>query len=177
MAGVGCKLLFHDVEKREDLVKELGAQYVDLLELLGRSDVVSLHCPLNDKTKYILNQETLELMKDGSFLLNTGRGGLIETQALIENLKKNKFRGVGLDVYEYEEGVFFKDHSSLGISDESLLRLMSFPNVLITSHQAFFTEEALENIAKISLENIAAYINKSPTLSTLIPSRPFKLSL
>ena len=164
MAGVGCKLLFHDVQKREDLANELGAQYVELKELLESSDVVSLHCPLNDKTKYLLNQETLDLMKDGSFLLNTGRGGLIETQALIQNLKKDKFRGVGLDVYEYEEGVFFKDHSSLGISDESLLRLMSFPKVLITSHQAFFTEEALENIAKISLENIATYIKRDPLI-------------
>jgi len=169
MAGVGCKLLLHDVQSNDELAKSLGAQYVSLEELLKSSDVVSLHCPLNDKTKYLLNKETLSLMKNGSFLLNTGRGGLIETKALIENLKNNKFRGVGLDVYEYEEGVFFKDHSSLGLTDESLLRLMSFPNVLITSHQAFFTEEALENIARISLENIEAFLNGSDTLSTFIP--------
>ncbi len=154
MKGVGCQILLHDPNEDQELARELGASYMGLEELLRQSDIVSLHCPLNYKTRYILNKETISLMKDGVFLLNTGRGALIDTDALIANLKTNKFRGVGLDVYEYEEGVFFKDHSDLGLSDEKLLRLMSFPRVLITSHQAFFTEEALENIAKDSLQNV-----------------------
>lgn len=162
MKGVGCHILLHDPSNDLELAKELDAKYVSLEELLIESDIVSLHCPLNEKTKYILNEKTLNVMKEGSFLLNTGRGGLIETKALINLLKINKFRGVGLDVYEYEEGVFFKDHSSLGLDDEMLLRLMSFPRVLITSHQAFFTEEALENIAKDSLNSISDYKNGNP---------------
>lgn len=162
MKGVGCNILIHDPIVDNNLKAELEASYVELDQLLIQSDIVSLHCPLTEKTKYILNEKNLDLMKDGSFLLNTGRGGLIETKALINFLKKNKFRGVGLDVYEYEEGVFFKDHSSLGLDDEMLLRLMSFPKVLITSHQAFFTEEALENIAMDSLNSIHQVSNGLP---------------
>lgn len=161
MKGVGLEILLYDPQHSEDFANEIGGHYVELEELLKKSDIVSLHCPLNEKTKYILNEKNLNLMKTGSFLLNTGRGGLIETKALINCLKENKFRGVGLDVYEYEEGVFFHDHSSLGINDENLLRLLSFPRVFLTSHQAFFTEEALDNIAKESFENIRSLESNS----------------
>ncbi len=157
MKGMGCAILINDVSPRSDIEEELSAHYVDLKTLLKRSDIISLHCPLNERTRHIINSETIELIKPTAFLLNTGRGGLIETQALISKLKKKELRGVGLDVYEYEEDVFFKDHSESGISDEGLLRLMGFPNVLITSHQGFFTKEALDNIAKTSLENIANF--------------------
>jgi len=154
MKGMGCHIYLSDPNINKKLAIELGAQYVDLKTLLNCSDVVSLHCPLNEKTKHLINKETVEFLKKDAFLLNTGRGALIETQALIDKLKRKDIRGVGLDVYEYEENIFSHDHSLDGISDEKLLRLMSFPNVLITSHQAFFTSEALDNIAKISCENI-----------------------
>lgn len=160
MKGMGCKLLLHDPNENSELAKELDAQYVDLKTLLSQSDVVSLLCPLNKKKKYIINEVTLEYMKKDAFLLNTGRGALMDTQALINKLKKNELRGVGLDVYEHEENIFSHDHSLQGISDEKLLRLMSFPNVLITSHQAFFTREALDNISGITCENIAKFLAK-----------------
>lgn len=154
MKGMGCHIYLYDPNRDERLVKELDAKYVDLKTLLEVSDVVSLHCPLNEETKYLINKETIEYLKKDAFLLNTGRGALIETQALIDKLKKKDIRGVGLDVYEHEENIFSHDHSLEGISDEKLLRLMSFPNVIITSHQAFFTREALDNMARVSCENI-----------------------
>lgn len=159
MRGMGCKLFFHDPNEDTNLAQELGAKYVDLRTLLETCDVVSLHCPLTEQTKYIINSETINYLKPDSFLLNTGRGALIDTEALINKLKKRELRGVGLDVYEHEENVFSYDHSLQGISDEKLLRLMSFPNVLITSHQAFFTREALDSIARISCENIHNFCN------------------
>lgn len=162
MKGMGCHIYLTDPNIDEKLCKELDAQYVDLETLLKNSDVVSLHCPLNEKTKHLINKETIEFMKKGAFLLNTGRGALVETQALIDKLKKKDLRGVGLDVYEYEENIFSHDLSLEGISDEKLLRLMSFPNVLITSHQAFFTSEALDNIARISCENIKNFNDRLP---------------
>lgn len=162
MKGLGCKIFLHDPNVDEKLVTELSAKYVDLKTLLQESDVVSLHCPLNEKTKYIINKETIEYFKKEAFLLNTGRGALVETQAVIDKLKKKELRGVGLDVYEHEEDIFSQDHSLEGISDEKLLRLMSFPNVIITSHQAFFTKEALNNIAKISCENIKNFKENTP---------------
>ncbi|MCO4795434.1 MAG: 2-hydroxyacid dehydrogenase [Bacteriovoracaceae bacterium] len=162
MKGMGCNIYLSDPNTNEKLGKELEAQYVDLKTLLENSDVVSLHCPLNEKTKYLINKETIEFFKKDAFLLNTGRGALIDTEALIEKLKKKELRGVGLDVYEYEESIFSHDHSLEGISDEKLLRLMSFPNVLITSHQAFFTSEALDNIARISCENIKNFNDSLP---------------
>lgn len=161
MRGMGCHLYFYDTNKNEQLANELNATYLDLKSLIETCDVVSLHCPLNSQTKHLINAETIEYFKKDAFLLNTGRGGLIETQALINKLKKNELRGVGLDVYEYEENVFSHDYSLVGLTDEKLLRLMSFPNVLITSHQAFFTKEALDNIARISCENIKNFQNQS----------------
>lgn len=158
MHGMGCSLYLSDPNESPELAKELNAKYVSLKELLRESDVVSLHCPLNENTRHILDSRTLGYLKKDSFLLNTGRGALIDTDALIAKLKKREIRGVGLDVYEYEENIFFVDHSEAGISDEKLLRLMSFPNVLITSHQAFFTREALDQIARVSCENINQFV-------------------
>lgn len=160
MRGMGCKLYLHDPQVNKSLASELDAEYVGLETLLQNSDVVSLHCPLNDHTKYIINEDSLKYLKKDAFLLNTGRGALMDTKAIIEKLKKGELRGVGLDVYEHEENIFAHDYSLEGISDEKLLRLMSFPNVLITSHQAFFTKEAIDSIARISCENISNFINK-----------------
>ena len=137
----------------------LDVQYVSLEELIRRSDVITLHCPLNDDTRYIINKKTIGLMKDGVYLVNTSRGGLIDTDALIDGLLAKKFGGVGLDVYEEEEGFFYEDRSNDIIQDDTLVRLTAFPNVLITSHMGFFTKEATQAIAQVTLENAYALEN------------------
>lgn len=135
---------------------DLKAKYVSLPELIKTSDVISLHCPLTSETKHIVNAETIGMMKDGVYLVNTSRGGLIDTEALVEGLLQKKFGGIGLDVYEEEEGVFYEDHSADIITDDTLARLTTFPNVLVTSHMGFFTKEAMQEIAKVTLENAVA---------------------
>lgn len=135
---------------------ELDVKYVELSELLEKSDFISLHCPLTEDTKHIINSDAIARMKDGVFLVNTSRGALVDTEALIDGLKKNKFGGVGLDVYEEEEGLFFEDKSEDVMQDENLARLMTFPNVLVTSHMGFFTVEAMQAIASETLENAYA---------------------
>ena len=135
---------------------ELDVKYVELSELLEKSDFISLHCPLTEDTKHIINSDAIARMKDGVFLVNTSRGALVDTEALIDGLKKNKFGGVGLDVYEEEEGLFFEDKSEDVMQDENLARLMTFPNVLVTSHMGFFTVEAMQAIASETLENADA---------------------
>lgn len=145
--------------------KNLEAEYVSLEELMRKSDVISLHCPLTAETKHIINKETIGWMKDGVFLINTSRGSLIETESLIEGLLQKKFGGVGLDVYEEEEGIFYEDCSGEIIEDESLARLVTFPNVLITSHMGFFTKEAMQAIAIETLENAYALENGLPLIN------------
>ena len=145
--------------------KSLEVEYVSLEELMQKSDVISLHCPLTSQTKHIINKESIALMKKGVFLVNTSRGGLIDTQALIEGLLDNKFGGVGLDVYEEEEGLFYEDCSGEIMQDEMLARLTTFPNVLITSHMGFFTKEAMQAIAIETLENAYALENGLPLLN------------
>lgn len=139
--------------------KNLDVEYVTLDRLMEKADVISLHCPLTQETKHIINQQSIEKMKQGVFLINTSRGGLIDTQALIDGLLNKKFSGVGLDVYEEEEGLFYEDRSNEIMQDEILARLSSFPNVLITSHMGFFTREAMQAIAIETLENAYAIEN------------------
>lgn len=134
----------------------LDVKYVELSELLEKSDFISLHCPLTEDTRHIINRDAVARMKDGVFLVNTSRGALVDTEALIEGLKNNKFGGVGLDVYEEEEGLFFEDKSEAVMQDENLARLVTFPNVLVTSHMGFFTVEAMQAIASETLENAYA---------------------
>ena len=134
----------------------LDVRYVGLEELMEKSDFISLHCPLTESTRYIINRETIAMMKEGVYLVNTSRGALVDTEALIEGLKNGTFGGVGLDVYEEEEGLFFEDKSSDIMQDENLARLMTFPNVLVTSHMGFFTVEAMQAIATETLENAYA---------------------
>ncbi len=134
----------------------LDVKYVELSELLEKSDFISLHCPLTEDTRHIINRDAVARMKDGVFLVNTSRGALVDTEALIEGLKSNKFGGVGLDVYEEEEGLFFEDKSEAVMQDENLARLVTFPNVLVTSHMGFFTVEAMQAIASETLENAYA---------------------
>jgi D-lactate dehydrogenase len=133
-----------------------GVEYVDPAVLANASDVISLHIPLTPETKHIIRRETLDRMKPGAILINVSRGGLIDTAALIDALKSGRLGGVALDVYEEEEGIFFEDLSGQVLQDDELARLLTFPNVLITAHQAFLTHEALGDIAKTTVDNLAA---------------------
>ena len=156
MLGFGCKVLAFDVFENQALITE-GVTYTTLPELLQQADIVSLHCPLNEATQHLINPASLATMKQGAMLINTGRGGLIDTQSVIEALKTGQLGYLGLDVYEQEDKLFFRDFSESVIQDDLILRLISFPNVLITAHQAFFTEEALTQIAQITLRNIECF--------------------
>lgn len=153
MRGFGCTLLGHDVQPNPECVA-LGMRYVALDELLAQSQIVSLHVPLMPATHHLLNRRTLSLMQPGSMLVNTSRGGLVDTEALIEHIASGHLGGVGLDVYEEEQGKFFRDLSDRPMRDEELARLMTFPNVLVTGHQAFFTHEAYTTIAETTLANL-----------------------
>lgn len=153
MLGFGCQVLASDPAIAEkDKLEQV--QYCSLDQLLAQSDVVSLHCPLNTATHHLINGETLTQMKAGAMLINTSRGGLIDTRAVIAALKSKQLGSLGIDVYEEESELFFEDCSSQIISDDQLMRLTTFPNVLITGHQGFFTQEALHNIAETTRQNI-----------------------
>lgn len=154
--GFGMKVLASDPFPARDWAAAHQIEYVEAPALLQQSDVVSLHLPLNPQTCHFMNAETLRLMKPTAYLLNVSRGQLIDTGALIAALKANRLGGVALDVYEEEEGVFFEDLSGRGLPDDELARLLTFPNVLITAHQAFFTREALGEIARVTVTNLQA---------------------
>lgn len=162
LLGCGMRILAYDLHPKISYAEEKGVIYTDLEQLYRESDVISLHCPLTPETHYLINDEAIELMKPGVLLINTGRGLLINSRALIKGLKSGKIGGAGLDVYEEEAEYFFEDFSNATISDDVLARLMTFPNVLITSHQAFFTREALQNIADTTLKNIDDFFNDRP---------------
>lgn len=156
MNGFGCRLLAHDPYPSPE-ADALGLRYVSLPELLQQSDIVSLHCPLTPTTRHLLDETAISRMKRGAVLINTGRGALVDTRALIGALKKHHLGAVGVDVYEEEEALFFEDHSAAGIDDDLFVRLSTFPNVLITAHQGFLTAEALTAIAQVTLANITAF--------------------
>jgi D-lactate dehydrogenase len=153
MTGFGCKVQAYDVKVNPD-VEVLGVNYMDLETLFKTSDIISLHCPLTPETNEIINKETLSMMKKGVMLINTSRGKLINTRDVIDSLKNRHLGYLGIDVYAEEEKLFFKDLSEKIIDDEEISRLLSFPNVLITAHQGFLTHEALDQIAKTTLQNI-----------------------
>ena len=157
LKGFGLQVLAYDVFPNERVAQDLHFQYVDLPTLFKSSDLISLHCPLTSETHHLIDKESIALMKPGVFLLNAGRGPLIDTKALIEGLKSHKIGAAGLDVYEEESNYFFEDFSSEVITDDVLARLLSFNNVLVTSHQAFLTREALGNISQTTLQNIADF--------------------
>jgi D-lactate dehydrogenase len=159
MLGFGAHVLAYDLEQDQELI-ERGVKYVTLEEVIKLGDVISLHVPLTPETFHLINAKTISQMKNGVMLVNTSRGGLVETKALINALKSGHVKHAALDVYEEEEGLFFHDHSESIIQDDQISRLLSFSNVLITSHQAFLTKEALENIAKTTFENIGDYKHK-----------------
>lgn len=158
--GFGCKIIAFDIVENKEL-SDLGVVYVSLNEVFAKADILSLHCPLNKHTKHIVNQKSIALMKKGVMIINTSRGALVNTADAIEGLINEKIGYLGIDVYEQEENLFFEDLSESIIQDELILRLMSFPNVLITSHQAYFTKEAMNEITHITLENIKAFDQNS----------------
>jgi D-lactate dehydrogenase len=151
--GFGCNILAFDVVTDSEMEKE-GVNFVDLETIFKESDIISLHCPLNEKTLHIINKKSLSLMKNNVMIINTSRGALIETSSVVDALKEGKVGYLGIDVYEQEEKLFFRDLSDDIIKDDVIQRLMSFPNVLVTAHQAFFTNEALTQIALVTLGNI-----------------------
>lgn len=167
MAGFGCQLLIHDPQPIANL--PTGARQVTLDQLLESSDIISLHCPLNTATHHLINATRLQQMKRGVMLINTGRGALIDTPALIGALKTGQLGYLGLDVYEEEAELFFEDCSEQPLQDDVLARLLSFPNVLITAHQGFLTHEALAAIASTTRDNIAAWLGNAP-INQLLPA-------
>src|SRR3954471_23380094 len=164
LRGFGMRVLAYDPFQSNDWAKQHGVEYTEPRTLARESDVISLHTPLTPETHHIIRRETLELVKPGTILINVSRGALIDTRALIEALKTGRIGGVGLDVYEEEEGVFFEDLSGQILHDDELARLLTFPNVLITAHQAFLTQEALAEIARVTSENIVAFAKGQPFL-------------
>jgi D-lactate dehydrogenase len=164
LRGFGMKVLAFDPFPSPDWAKDYGVEYTDAKTLARECEVISLHTPLTPETYHIIRHETLELMKPGTILINVSRGALIDTKALIEALKCRRLGGVGLDVYEEEEGVFFEDLSGQILQDDDLARLLTFPNVLITAHQAFLTREALAEIARVTVANLSALANGTPFL-------------
>lgn len=155
--GFGCELLAYDPFPKKELQTELGLQYVSLPELYQRSRILSLHLPLTPETRHCVDARAFSQMQPGTLLINTGRGALIDTHALIDALKCGQLHGAGLDVYEEEENLFFHDHSGEILQDDQLARLLTFPNVIITAHQGFLTEEAVGNIVETTLENCRQY--------------------
>ncbi|WP_321330821.1 2-hydroxyacid dehydrogenase [uncultured Bacteroides sp.] len=162
LRGFGMNILAYDLYPDYNFAREHQVVYASLDELYHSSDIISLHCPLTEQTKYLINDYSISKMKDGVMIINTGRGQLIHTNALIEGLKNKKIGYAGLDVYEEESDYFYEDKSDRIIDDDVLARLLSFNNVIVTSHQAFFTQEALDNIAVTTLQNVKDFIDKKP---------------
>lgn len=166
MKGFGCSLLGYDLQPSQACV-DLGMEYLPLEQLLARADIVSLHAPLTPQTRHVINEQTLATMKPGAFLINTSRGGLVDTDALITFIQNGRLAGVGLDVYEEEEGKFFRDLSDRPMSDDTLARLISFPNVLVTGHQAYFTEQAVTTICETTIQNLSDFAAGRTNQNTL----------
>lgn len=164
MKGFGCRVIAYDKYESDDL-KATGVKYVSKEELFATSDIVSLHCPLTPETRHIIDKRAFSAMKAGVMIINTSRGALIKTEDVIEALLEKKIGYLGIDVYEQEENLFFRDLSESIIEDDMILRLNSFPNVLITSHQAFFTKEALDEITMVTLQNITDFENERALLN------------
>lgn len=162
LKGFGMHVLAYDPYPDPDWAREEGIDYVPLDELYARSDIISLHCPLTPETEYLINDEAIGKMKDGVMIINTGRGKLIHTDMLIDGLKDKKIGSAGLDVYEEEADYFYEDQSDKIIDDDTLARLLSFNNVILTSHQGFFTHEAVRNIAEVTLQNINDFLEGKP---------------
>jgi len=166
MSGFGCTVVGHD-RYPSAAFEALGGRYVSVDELLACSDVVSLHCPLTEETRHIVNVGSLARAKRGSILVNTSRGGLVDTEAATEALKTGQLGGLAIDVYEQEANLFFQDLSSTIICDDVIQRLVSFPNVIVTGHQAFFTEEAIGQIMQTTIDSISAFERGEPLVNRI----------
>jgi D-lactate dehydrogenase len=164
MLGFGCTVLAYDLVESAGL-RARGVKYLPMDELLANADIISLHCPLTPATLHLINHDTLAKLKPGAMLINTGRGAVIKTSAAIEALKTEKLGYLGIDVYEQEESLFFRDLSESIIQDDLFLQLMSFPNVLITAHQGFFTREALDEIAATTLRSLRDFDRGAPLIN------------
>ena len=167
LRGFGMKILAYDLYPDCAFAEANGVDYVSLHELYAGSDIISLHCPLTPETEYLINRESIAKMKRGVMIINTGRGRLIHSDDLIEGLKTKQVGFAGLDVYEEEEPYFYKDKSDKIIDDDTLARLLSFNNVIMTSHQAFFTEEATQNIAHTTLSNVLDFVEGRPLVNAV----------
>lgn len=168
MLGFGCQVLAVDIIENPELIKQ-GVTYVPLQDALPQSEVISLHCPLTADSRHLIQADTIAKMKPGVLLINTGRGALVDASAVIKGLKSGHIGGLAMDVYEEEEKLFFSDHSSEVISDDVFMRLTTFPNVIITGHQAFFTKEAMQQIAQTTLANLTEF-ETSGRCSNEVPS-------
>jgi D-lactate dehydrogenase len=168
LSGFGCKILAYDPYEDEEC-KKYGLKYVDIDTLFIQSDIISLHCPLTPDTYHLINEKSLRIMKDGVGIINTSRGAVIDSFSIIEALKSEKVGFLGLDVYEEEADLFYEDLSDKIIKDDMFARLLTFPNVLITSHQGFFTKEAMENISKTTLANITEFCEYGKCLNEIKP--------
>ena len=164
LRGFGMSVLAFDIYPNQEWAAQHGIEYMEARTLARESDLITLHIPLTPETDHIVNKDTLALTKPGVMLINVSRGRLIHTRALIEALKSGHIGGVALDVYEEEEGIFFQDLSGEVLRDDELARLLTFPNVLVTAHQAFLTHEALSEIARITVENVLRFVGKQPLL-------------
>jgi D-lactate dehydrogenase len=167
MKGFGCRVLAFDLVANREL-EARGVEYLPLIKLLPQCDIISLHCPLTEQTRHLINADTINMMKPGVMLINTSRGALIHTRAAIHGLKTGQIGYLGIDVYEQEEKLFFHNLSEEIIPDDDIMRLMSFPNVLVTSHQGFFTDEALTQIATITLQNMDDFEAGKPLVNKVI---------
>ena len=167
--GFNCKILAYDPYQHDEVKTRYGVQYSDLPTLFSQSHIITLHLPLTPESKYVINKENIRTMKDGVMLVNTSRGGLVNTRDVIDGLKSGRIGFFGMDVYEEEEGLFFEDHSEQILQDDVIARLMTFPNVLITSHQAFLTHEALHEIALTTKHNIDCWSQGRETENAVLP--------
>ncbi len=168
LSGFDLRVLAYDVIKDEEFARQYNVTYTDLETIWSKSDIISLHCPLNESTKYIINKDSINKMKNGILLVNTGRGPLINSLDLIEGIKNGKIGGAALDVYENESEYFYYDHSNKVLKDDVLSRLLSFKNVIVSSHQAYFTYEALTSIATTTLQNIDAFLNNEQLVNEVL---------
>ncbi|AHE99760.1 2-hydroxyacid dehydrogenase [Thioalkalivibrio paradoxus] len=167
MQGFGCEIVAFDPYPDPE-VEEMGIEYLPWEGFLNRSDIISLHCPLTPETHAMVDEKAISLMKPGVMLINTSRGAIVDTHAVIDGLKSGRIGSLGLDVYEQEENLFFKDLSEEVIQDDVFQRLLTFPNVLITGHQGFLTRQAMEEIARTTVENLSCLANDEPCLNRLI---------
>lgn len=167
LRAMGMQVVAYDPYPNEEFAREVGMEYVSLDQVYAQADVLSLHCPLTRENEYMIGREAIAAMKDGVMIINTGRGKLIDTEALIEGLKTKKVGSAGLDVYEEEAEYFYEDRSDALIDDDVLARLLSFNNVIVTSHQAFFTREAMNNIARTTLDNVRDFYRCLPLVNSV----------